>query len=181
MSVHALTLRMPVAEVPTVYRPRPIGSISKLNTWRDGLRIAWTLGHLFRTERPLAFFGIGFGLCQGGALASWMSWRFQASGMQMLLPDVLWCSGLVLLGFALLLCGVVLDGIALARAEAKRLVYLQTPAIGRRPSLAGKLLRRHAISVSVVTRLAWTSHDQLRLFSVGASLLAMGRWTMAWC
>jgi glycosyltransferase involved in cell wall biosynthesis len=135
MTVHALTLRLPVAEVPTRYRPRPAGSVSKLNTWRDGLRMAWALWRLFRTERPGLFFALGFGLCQAGALATWLAWHVQATDLQMPLPQLLGCLGLVLLGVALLLCGAVLDGVALARTEVKRLAYLQTPATGHGPSI----------------------------------------------
>ncbi|MDO0791826.1 hypothetical protein NHH63_14890 [Xanthomonas campestris pv. campestris] len=51
---------MPVAEVDTVYGVRPEGSQSKLNTWRDGWRILTTIVKLFKAERPLLFFSIGF-------------------------------------------------------------------------------------------------------------------------
>src|SRR3546814_20124315 len=52
---------MPVAEVETAYGARPEGSESKLSTWRDGWRIMRTIGHLFRIERPVLFYG-SFGL-----------------------------------------------------------------------------------------------------------------------
>ena len=58
LTVHALELGMPVAEVETPYYARPEGSASKLNTWRDGIRILWTIARLFRTERPLQFFSV---------------------------------------------------------------------------------------------------------------------------
>src|SRR5262249_6649594 len=63
LSVHALELELPVAEVPTSYYARPQGSVSKLSTWRDGLRILLTIVGLYRSERPLAFFsGLGIAL-----------------------------------------------------------------------------------------------------------------------
>lgn len=60
LTVHALELRMPVAEVDTPYKARPEGSFSKLNTIRDGLRILNTIVRLFRLflERPLLFFSL---------------------------------------------------------------------------------------------------------------------------
>jgi glycosyltransferase involved in cell wall biosynthesis len=58
LTVHALELRMPVAEVATVYKSRPEGSVSKLNTYRDGFRILGTILRLFKSERPLAFYSI---------------------------------------------------------------------------------------------------------------------------
>src|SRR5205085_2372404 len=57
ISVHALELAMPVAEVVTAYGARPEGSHSKLSTYRDGFRIARTILHLFRIERPVLFYG----------------------------------------------------------------------------------------------------------------------------
>ena len=51
------------AEIETPYYARPEGSASKLNTWRDGFRILWTIFELYRAERPLSFFtGIGIAL-----------------------------------------------------------------------------------------------------------------------
>jgi glycosyltransferase involved in cell wall biosynthesis len=56
LTVHALELRVPTAEVVTTYFERPEGSTSKLSTYRDGLRILYTMARLFRDVRPLPFF-----------------------------------------------------------------------------------------------------------------------------
>ena len=55
-SVHALQLRMPIAELPIKYKERPEGSVSKLNTYEDGFRILRTIVVLVKEEKPLAFF-----------------------------------------------------------------------------------------------------------------------------
>ena len=55
LTVHALELRMPIEEIDAPYKSRPAGSASKLNTYRDGIRILWTILKLFRQERPLWF------------------------------------------------------------------------------------------------------------------------------
>lgn len=57
ISIHALESAMPVGEVVTAYGARPEGSVSKLSTCRDGWRIARTIRHLFRIERPVLFYG----------------------------------------------------------------------------------------------------------------------------
>ena len=63
LTVHALELELPVAEMHTPYYSRPKGSASKLNTWRDGFRILRTILRLYRAERPLPLFsGIGISL-----------------------------------------------------------------------------------------------------------------------
>src|ERR1700710_1552411 len=58
LSVHALELALPVAEIATPYYARPEGSFSKLNTWRDGFRILGTIIKLYRSEKPLRFFSV---------------------------------------------------------------------------------------------------------------------------
>jgi len=58
LAVYALELSLPVAEVETPYYARPEGSVSKLNTWRDGFRIFGTMLKLYRSERPLRFFTV---------------------------------------------------------------------------------------------------------------------------
>ena len=129
LAVHALELRMPVAEVPTAYGVRPEGSVSKLNTYRDGWRILMTILRLFKAERPLSFFSIGFALCQLLALvlAIPLFLTYFETGLVPRMPTAVLCSGLVLLGFVLLVCGLILETVTLGRIEAKRLSYLQTP------------------------------------------------------
>jgi hypothetical protein len=56
LTVHALTLGLPATEIPTPYRERAPGSTSKLNTYRDGIRILWMIVKLLKNEKPLQFF-----------------------------------------------------------------------------------------------------------------------------
>lgn len=58
LTVHALELKLPVAEVPIAFKERPPGSSSKLSTFRDGFRILGTMLRLFSAERPLLFYGL---------------------------------------------------------------------------------------------------------------------------
>ena len=57
MSIHALDKNFKLVEMPVTYRDRPAGSVSKLNTYRDGFRVLKTIARLFRDYRPFAFFG----------------------------------------------------------------------------------------------------------------------------
>ncbi|WP_048861983.1 glycosyltransferase, partial [Acidisphaera rubrifaciens] len=57
-TIHALDLDMPVAEIAAPYRERPAGTASKLNTYRDGLRILRTIIVLVKEQRPLQFFSL---------------------------------------------------------------------------------------------------------------------------
>jgi glycosyltransferase involved in cell wall biosynthesis len=129
-TVHALELCMPVGELRTAYRERPPGSASKLNTWRDGVRIARTIALLVRRERPLPFFallatallGAGVGL----SLPLFETWL--ETGLVPRLPTAVLSTGLVLLSFLFLACGLILDTVTRGRMEAKRVAYLAIPA-----------------------------------------------------
>ena len=130
LAIHALELRMPIAEVKTVYGARIDGSVSKLNTYRDGARILLTIFKLFKVEKPLFFFGIGFILSI--LLSMVFAWplfvTYLDSGIVPRLPTAVLCLGLVLVGFLLLVCGLILDTVTLGRIESKRLSYLATPS-----------------------------------------------------
>jgi len=129
LTVHALELRMPVAEMDTRYRSRPAGSESKLNTYRDGWRILLTIFKLFKTERPLMFFSIGFAACALSSLllALPVVEDFFKTGMVPRLPTAVLCAALMLLGALLLTCGIVLDTVTHGRRETKRFAYLNQP------------------------------------------------------
>lgn len=131
LAVHALQLRMPVAEVATAYGARPQGSQSKLRTWHDGTRILLTILRLFKAERPLLFFSLGFGACVLLALglAVPLVLTYVHTGLVPRFPTAILCSALVLLGFLLLACGLILDTVTRGRIEAKRLAYLAIPAL----------------------------------------------------
>lgn len=131
LAVHALQLRMPVAEVDTAYGARPQGSQSKLRTWHDGTRILLTILRLFKAERPLLFFSLGFGACVLLALglAVPLVLTYLHTGLVPRFPTAILCSALVLLGVLLLACGLILDTVTRGRVEAKRLAYLAIPAL----------------------------------------------------
>lgn len=58
MTIHALDKRFLIKQVPIDYKDRPEGSISKLNTFSDGLSVLKTIALLFKEYKPLQFFGI---------------------------------------------------------------------------------------------------------------------------
>ena len=130
-TVHALELGMPIAEISTKYRSRLIGSVSKLRTFSDGLRILAMIVRLIKEERPLHFFSIaGLGLLAAGVTMSVPIFaEFARSGTVPRLPTAVLSTGLVLLAFLSLGCGLILDSVARGRKELKRLAYLAVPSI----------------------------------------------------
>ena len=129
LTVHAVRLMMPLAELDTRYKERPAGSASRLNTWRDGLRILITIGHLVREERPMVFFTTLFVLLAGASLllgAPVVADYFQ-TGLVPRLPTAVLATSLMLIAFLSLACGLILDTVTRGRWEAKRMAYLSIP------------------------------------------------------
>jgi glycosyltransferase involved in cell wall biosynthesis len=130
LTVHALELDLPVGEVRTPYYARPEGSTSKLNTWRDGFRILWTIFRLYRTERPLNFFfAVGFALAiasVGFAIPVFAT--YLREGIVPRLPTAVLSTGLMLAAFLAFAAALILDTVTRGRREIKLLTYL-----GQRP------------------------------------------------
>lgn len=126
ISVHALELRMPVAERVTAYAARPEGSMSKLNTYRDGWRILMTIVTLFRIEKPLMFFGlIGMALGLTAILLSIPLFiTYFETGLVPRFPTAILATGMMVLAFLNGFCGLILDTVVRGRREMRRLAYL---------------------------------------------------------
>lgn len=132
LTVHALELDMPVAEIATPYYSRPDGSESKLSTWRDGFRILWTIAKLYRAERPLPFFGwIGLLIATLAiALAVPIVVTFVEQGVVPRFPTAILATGMMIVAVLSIACGLVLDTVTRGRREMKLLAYLAQPAPG---------------------------------------------------
>ena len=126
ISVHALELKMPVAEVPTAYAARPEGSESKLSTYRDGFRILGLILNLYRIEKPVAFFGLVsiFFMALAVGLSIDLFLTYLQTGLVPRIPTAILSTGLALLGILSLSCGLILDTVTRGRREVKRLAYL---------------------------------------------------------
>jgi glycosyltransferase involved in cell wall biosynthesis len=136
LTVHALELELPIGEVRTPYYSRPQGSSSKLSTWRDGYRILRTILKLYRAERPLPLFaGIGASLAIVSiGLAIPIVVTYVQDGVVPRLPTAVLSTGLMLLAFLAIACGLILDTVTRGRREMKLLAYLaqRAPAEERR-------------------------------------------------
>ena len=131
LSVHALELALPVGEIETPYYARPAGSISKLNTWRDGFRILGTILKLYRSEKPLRFFtaiGAFLALVSIG-LAVPIIITFLEEGLVPRLPTAVLSTGLMIVAMLSISSGLVLDTVTRGRREMKLLAYLSQLAI----------------------------------------------------
>ncbi|MEZ5820634.1 MAG: glycosyltransferase family 2 protein [Xanthobacteraceae bacterium] len=134
LSVHALELALPVAEISTPYYARPEGSFSKLNTWRDGFRILGTILRLYRSEKPLRFFtAIGvFLMLVSIGLAIPIVITYLEQGVVPRLPTAVLSTGLMVVAMLAVSSGLVLDTVTRGRREIKLLAYLSQPPVGKR-------------------------------------------------
>jgi len=130
ISVHALELKMPTAEMETAYGARLEGSHSKLSTYGDGFRILRTIATLYRIERPLWYFGGVAALLAVVAviLALPLAVTYAQTGLVPRFPTAILVTGLMILAALSFFAGLILDTVVRGRREVKRLAYLSFPA-----------------------------------------------------
>ena len=132
MSVHALELRMPVGEIETRYLARPEGSHSKLSTFRDGWRIMRAILTLYRTERPVLFFG-GIGallVAVALVLAVPLVLTYIETGLVPRFPTAILATGMTIVAVLSFFAGLILSTVTRGRREMRRLAYLALPSPG---------------------------------------------------
>lgn len=114
MSIHALDKNFKLLEIPVTYRDRPAGSVSKLNTYKDGFRVLKTIARLFRDYKPFAFFGWLGLLCFLAAtvLFAPVFIGYLETGLVPKFPTLIACSGIYVISFLLWASGVILEVIA---------------------------------------------------------------------
>jgi len=130
LTIHALELRLPTAEVETLYFERVEGTTSKLRTYKDGLKILLTILSLFKEIRPFAFFGflaILFASTSIGLMIP-IFFEFLETGLVPCFPTAILSTALMIVASILITCGLILDSVSLNRLEQKRLIYLQYSA-----------------------------------------------------
>ena len=111
MSIHAIDKNMFVENVVIDYRDRPEGSVSKLNTYSDGIKVIGTIVRLFQTYRPLAFFGtvaaILMGLAIGFFIPVWIT--YADTGMVPNFPTLIVCGFVALASIQSFFAGLILQ------------------------------------------------------------------------
>ena len=136
IAVHALSLRLPIAEMPTPYRDRPADSTSKLRTIRDGVRILRTIVWLIKDEKPLPFFSAAAAALIGASvlLGVPVITTYLESHLVPRLPTAVLAASIMVLALLSLCCGMILDTVSRGRREMKRIAYL-----GCQPLMAGEI------------------------------------------
>lgn len=114
LSIHAVDRRWRILDVPIVYRDRPEGSESKLDTVGDGIKVVMMIGSLFKNYRPLKFFslvalilaiiGLAFGIP--------VIFEYLQTGLVPRFPTAILALGFIFLASLALVAGLILDSVA---------------------------------------------------------------------
>ncbi|EOZ9795706.1 TPA: glycosyltransferase [Escherichia coli] len=129
LTIHALELRMRIGEVQTSYGERPEGSVSKLSTYKDGIKILRTIIQLYAYERPLFFYSIIavffaiISLAVGAPVIS----DYVSTGLVPKFPSAIAAASIMIMSMLSLVCGVISHLITVSRRETKYLTYLSIP------------------------------------------------------
>ena len=114
MTLHALDKKFRIVELPINYKDRPDGSVSKLNTFTDGIRVLTTIANVLRHYRPMVFFGSAFivfallGLLTGyPVIDEWIREQYVSH-----VPLAILATGLVISSMVFGAIGLILDSIA---------------------------------------------------------------------
>lgn len=114
MTIHALNNNLRLYEMPIQYRDRPEGSVSKLDTVGDGIKVMSTIFRMIREYKPLPFFG-GLGLIigiVGIVLCGTVTFEFAKTGVVTHFPTLIGAVMLVIAGLLLIIAGIILDVMA---------------------------------------------------------------------
>jgi glycosyltransferase involved in cell wall biosynthesis len=142
LTIHSLQMRLPTAEYPVLYSPRPPGSTSKLRSVRDALRILATIAILIKEERPFLFFSTLSELFVviSVVLGYPIFVTYIATGLVPRLPTAVLAMGIVILAFLSFTCGIILDSVSRGRRESKQLLYLALPSVGSGREITDRLV-----------------------------------------
>ena len=114
MTIHSLNNNLRLYEMPIQYRDRPEGSVSKLDTVGDGIKVMSTIFRMIREYKPLPFFG-GLGLIIGIiglVLCGGVTMEFMKTGMVAHFPTLIGAVMLAIAGLLLIVTGIILDVMA---------------------------------------------------------------------
>ncbi|MAZ46324.1 MAG: glycosyltransferase [Rickettsiales bacterium] len=126
LTIHALEQGFKVGEFECLYKPRPDGSISKLSTFKDGIKILNLIFILIKDEKPLLFFSIlsvffiFLSLLVGVPIIK----EFYLTGLVQRLPSAILAGLFSVISFLSFFCGLILDVMKKIRFENKKMNYL---------------------------------------------------------
>jgi glycosyltransferase involved in cell wall biosynthesis len=111
MTIHALDKNFNIREVPVIYKDRPEGSNSKLNTFSDGYKVLRTIARLFRDYKPYVFFSMisVIGIIFATILFIPILLEFLNTGIVPRFPTLIVAVTIYIISILMWICGIILE------------------------------------------------------------------------
>lgn len=111
MTIHALDKNLSIRSIPVQYRDRPDGSVSKLNTYTDGVKVLLTIFNLYRNYKPMHFFGILTVILTVISVLLFLPVmaEYISTGLVPRLPTLIMSGFIMLMALLAFGCGLILD------------------------------------------------------------------------
>ena len=126
MTIHALDKNFLLKEVKVGYRDRPAGSVSKLNTYRDGFRVLKTIGRLFKEYKPTVFFSIISLLFLIISLAFGIPVfaEYFKTGLVPRYPTLIFSGFMLMIAIVMFACGLILEVVVKKNRQLFELILI---------------------------------------------------------
>ena len=128
MTIHALDKNMGLKEIPVEYRDRPEGSVSKLNTVSDGIKVLKTIARLFKEYKPNIFFGI-FGfvfLIISLIFGIPVFIDYFRTGFVDRFPTLIFSGFMLMISILMFVCGLILEVVVKKHRQLFELILIKT-------------------------------------------------------
>lgn len=128
MTIHALDKNFLLKEIPVEYRDRPVGSVSKLNTYSDGFRVLKTIARLFKEYKPTVFFAVIslifliISLCFGVPVFI----EYFETGLVPRIPTLIFAGFMLIIAILLFICGLILEVLVKKHRQLFELILINT-------------------------------------------------------
>ena len=128
MTIHALDKNFLLKEVKVGYRDRPVGSVSKLNTYRDGFRVLKTIGRLFKEYKPTIFFSLLslLFLIISFAFGIPVFAEYFKTGLVPRYPTLIFSGFMLMIAIILFACGLILEVVVKKHRQLFELMLINT-------------------------------------------------------
>ena len=128
MTIHALDKNFLLKEVKVGYRDRPAGSVSKLNTYRDGFRVLKTIGRLFKEYKPTIFFSLLslLFLIISFAFGIPVFAEYFKTGLVPRYPTLIFSGFMLMIAIILFACGLILEVVVKKHRQLFELMLINT-------------------------------------------------------
>ena len=128
MTIHALDKNFLLKEIPVEYRDRPAGSVSKLNTYKDGFKVLKTIARLFKEYKPTIFFGLVSLLffVISIVFGTPVFVEYFKTGLVPRYPTLIFSGFMLMISILMFVCGIILEVVVKKHRQLFELILINT-------------------------------------------------------